>query len=141
TDAGPTGYRCTVDRLNRHQCLPETGDCPNQTGPGDAGTADGGSDGGSNDPNVPSDNPNGCGFCGQCAVNNDCVTGSVCVNGTCAVGPCNAWFDCALKGGILSKCADVGLAQKYCLPLLGQCIPLPGPLAPLAGDIGCVPSG
>lgn len=132
----PSGYSCTIDRTGTlHQCYPDTGVC----GGGTTGTPDGGTpDGGPvNDPNVPSTNPNGCGFCGQCIVNNDCSTNSVCVNGTCAIGPCSGYADCALHGGIVAKCRDVGLAQHYCVPYLGQCLPLPGVLG---GDIGCKPS-
>ena len=141
TDPCPSGFVCTLDRTgSKHQCYPATGDCSGVIGNGnDAGVA---TDGGPvNDPNVPSDNPNGCGFCGQCSVNNDCVTGAVCGNGVCATGPCNSWLDCALHGAYLSRCTDVGLKDKYCLPILGQCLALPGPLAPLSGDVGCVPTG
>jgi hypothetical protein len=139
----PTGFACTLDRTGtKHQCYPESGSCDGFVGGPDGGTTDGGTDAGPvNDPTVPSDNPNGCGFCGQCQVNNDCVTGSVCINGSCALGPCKSWVECALHGGILSRCTDVGLADKYCIPLLGQCIPLPGPLAPLGGDLSCQPQG
>src|SRR5260221_2287548 len=122
SDPCPSGYVCTLDRTGtKHQCYPSTGDCSGVTGNGtEGGTA---SDGGpTNDPTVPSDNPNGCGFCGQCSVNNDCITGSVCANGSCATGPCTGWLDCALGGAYLSRCTDVGLPQKYCLPILGQCI-------------------
>jgi len=137
----PEDFSCVPDRAGaQHQCYPTSGDCAGLLGNSpDGGT---GADGGPvNDPTVPSDNPNGCGFCGHCNVNDDCVTGSVCVNGNCAVGPCNGWTDCLLHGGVLSQCTDVGLPQKYCLPLLGQCIALPGVLAPLAGDVACMPSG
>lgn len=137
----PEDFTCTLDRTGtKHQCYPTSGDCSGLLG----NTPDGGTgtDGGPiNDPTIPSDNPNGCGFCGHCLVNDDCVTGGVCVKGSCAVGPCTGWTDCALHGGVLSQCTDVGLAQKYCVPLLGQCLPLPGPLAPLSGDVACIPSG
>jgi hypothetical protein len=138
TDAPcPTGYACTIDRTGtQHQCYPSNGFCQGITGSpdGGVGTPDGGP---VNDPNVPSVNPNGCGFCGQCVVNNDCSTNSVCINGTCAIGPCSGWSDCALHGGIVAKCSDVGLAQHYCVPYLGQCLPLPGVLG---GDKGCKPT-
>jgi hypothetical protein len=140
TDPCPAGFVCAVDRSGtKHQCYPTSGDCSGLVGNGnDGGVTDGGP---VNDPSVPSDNPNGCGFCGSCSVNNDCKTGSVCANGSCAAGPCNSWLDCALHGAYLARCADVGLAQKYCLPVLGMCIALPGPLAPLSGDVGCIPTG
>ncbi|MCA1827452.1 MAG: hypothetical protein LC689_11020 [Myxococcales bacterium] len=141
-DPCPTGFICALDRTGaKHQCYPSIGECSGVIGNDHDGGVVGTDGGPVNDPNVPSDNPNGCGFCGQCNVNNDCVTGSVCASGSCATGPCNSWLDCALTGAYLSRCSDVGLAQKYCLPILGQCIALPGPLAPLSGDIGCVPSG
>jgi hypothetical protein len=140
-DACPAGFTCTLDRTGKqHQCYPETGDCSSVLGTGNDGGV--GTDGGPvNNPNVPSDNPNGCGFCGTCNVNNDCVSGSVCVNGGCAVGPCTGWLDCALHGAYLATCTDVGLSEKYCMPALGQCLALPGPLAPLSGDVTCIPSG
>ena len=142
TSACPAGYQCTTNSSGSiHQCLPTDHACPN-TGT-DGGTT-GGNDGGpTNDPTVPSSNPNGCKTCGQCLVNNDCVSGAFCVNGTCAA-PCQKYFpDCILAGVLLSTCADVGLpnGQKVCVPLLGQCVPLPGPLAPLSGDVSCVPTG
>ena len=139
-DACPTDYRCTLDRTGtKHQCYPVSGDCSAVQG-----QPDGGSDGGTGgtdagDPSAPSDNPNGCGTCGQCNVNNDCVTGSLCVNGTCA-GSCDnfGWVDCALGGAALSTCQDLGNGHKYCLPLIGLC--LPGIPKPLGGDNGCVPT-
>ena len=135
TSAGcPSGYLCTVDRTGtKHQCYPSSGDCS----PADGGTA-GDPDGGpTTDPTTPSDNPDGCGFCGTCKVNNDCASGSVCVNGGC-VAPCTSYLDCAFQIALLASCAvPAGFTEKYCLPLLGACLPLP---APLGGDTGCVPS-
>ena len=140
TDLCPTGYQCTLDRTGtKHQCYPDNGQCSSAAGTPDGGTG-GGNDGGPvNDPNQPSDNPNGCGMCGQCGSNNDCVTGSVCANGACAIGCDNfGWADCAIGGALASKCQDLGNGHKYCLPFIGQCLPLP---APISGDPGCVPTG
>jgi hypothetical protein len=114
TDACPTGYRCTLDRTGtKHQCYPETGDCGN-TNPGGSDAGTGGTDAGPpNDPYQPSDNPNGCGMCGQCSINNDCVTGSLCVNAACAIS-CDTmgWLECALGGAIASTCQDIGNGHK-----------------------------
>jgi hypothetical protein len=137
----PTGYVCTVDRTGtKHQCYPSSGSCGGSTG-NDGGTTGGGDDGGTTDPNLPSNNPNGCGFCGTCNVNNDCSTDSICINGSCAVA-CDTTFGplaCILKGAVLASCKPgPNGTDTYCLPLLGACLPLPNPLG---GDIGCVPSG
>src|SRR5258705_109823 len=135
TDCNPPDYVCDsvsltcVQGCGLNPNCPPGKECNLATGRcviGVDGHPDAGHDGGTtNDPTVPSDNPNGCGFCGQCSVNNDCVTGSVCGNGSCATGPCTGWLDCALGGAYLARCTDVGLPQKYCLPILGQCIALP----------------
>jgi len=136
----PADYNCTVDHTGtKHQCYPAAGVCP---GSNPDGGSDGGTDGGTSDPGTPSTNPEGCGFCGGCAVNNDCNIDHVCINGVCAA-PCTSpgfpSIDCIFQGAFLGTCTEdpIGNGLNYCTPVLGICIPIPG----IGGDFNCVPSG
>lgn len=135
----PNGYVCLADRSGaQHQCYPLAGNCNAVNGTPDGGTADAGP---VNDPTVPSTNAGGCGFCGHCNVNNDCFSGSVCVNGYCATGPCVSNSDCQQHhGGFLGSCTSIpGIPNMYCTPTLGACNLIPQ-LGGLNGDVTCQPS-